>query len=425
MKKALTDGFLRSIKPPLAGRIEIADLGCGGLEFRATGPGARSWSFRFRDPKTGRVGRATIGTYPAVGLSAARERANDMRKDVAAGINPAIRKRRDRAEAPARTFGALATRYLAEHARRKKRSADADERNLNLHVLPKWKERAFDSIERAEVIELIESLITAGKPTLANRVHALISTVYGFAIDAGLTLINPCARLRKRGVENVGRRVLTDPEIRLFWPQVVHSPITRRVGLGLRLLLLTGTRAGEVAGMGLAELEHMTDQARAAWAIPAERVKNGRAHYVPLSPMARALVLELIELAPADCQYLFPSRSNVEAAMSGHTFPVAMARFAEKLENDVAAKAWKADPPTPHDLRRTLATRLSQLGVVKEDRDAVMNHAPQDVGSRVYDLHTRAQEKRRALNLWADSLASILGNRTAVVPIAEARRRRR
>jgi integrase len=424
MKKALTDGFLRSVKPPLAGRLEIADLGCSGLEFRATAAGARSWSYRFRDTKTGRVGRATIGTYPAIGLSAARERANDMRKDVAAGINPAVRKRRERTEAPARTFGALAARYLAEHAKRKKRSADADERNLNLHVLPKWKDRAFDSIERAEVIELIESLITAGKPTLANRVHALISTVYGFAIDAGLTLINPCARLRKRGVERIGRRVLSDPEIHLFWPKVVHSPITRRVGLGLRLVLLTGARPGEVAGMARDELEHISDQERAAWTIPAERVKNSRAHYVPLSPIARAVVSELLELSEEGCRYLFPARSSTDVPMTGHTFPVAMSRFADKLNSDAAAKTWKAEPPTPHDLRRTLATRLSQLGVVKEDRDAVMNHAPRDVGSRVYDLHTRAQEKRRALNLWADSLAEILQPRS-VVPIAEARRRRR
>jgi hypothetical protein len=108
MQKSLTDAFIRSIVPPADGRLEYADLRCGGLELRVTTAGARSWSFRFRDPRTGRVGRATIGSYPAIGLSAARSRADGMRQDVAAGINPAERKRRERVDAPAKTFGALA-----------------------------------------------------------------------------------------------------------------------------------------------------------------------------------------------------------------------------------------------------------------------------------------------------------------------------
>ena len=72
------------------------------------------------------------------------------------------------------------------------------------------------------------------------------------------------------------------------------------------------------------------------------------------------------------------------------------------------SKSWKADPPTPHDLRRTFATRLAELGVAKEDRDACLNHTPTDVGSKHYDLYERAKEKRAALNLWAKSLAAIL-----------------
>jgi integrase len=75
------------------------------------------------------------------------------------------------------------------------------------------------------------------------------------------------------------------------------------------------------------------------------------------------------------------------------------------------SSTWKADPPTPHDLRRTFATRLSQLGVPKEDRDACLNHTPQDVGSRHYDLYERAKEKRAAVDLFSLSVAAILGDR--------------
>src|SRR5439155_8470780 len=97
VQRPLTDAFLRSVKPLPTGRLEISDARCAGLVFRVTPNGIRSWSFRFR--ATGRLARATIGQYPAIGLSAARSRANAMRQEVAAGGNPAERKRQDRAGA--------------------------------------------------------------------------------------------------------------------------------------------------------------------------------------------------------------------------------------------------------------------------------------------------------------------------------------
>jgi hypothetical protein len=149
----ITDTLLKAKKPPAAGRIEIKDDRCAGLEFRLTKAGAASWSLRFRDPQTGKPSRFTIGRYPDVGIAAARERANGLRKDVAAGINPVVRKYRDRHDASAKTFQGLAVRYMEEHARRFKRSAHADERCLEMHILPVWGKRRYDQIERVDVIE--------------------------------------------------------------------------------------------------------------------------------------------------------------------------------------------------------------------------------------------------------------------------------
>ena len=207
MQKALTDILVRSLPPPPSGRTELSDSRCPGLEFRVTSLGSRSWSFRFRDPRSARVTRATIGTYPEVSLAKARERANNMRRSVAAGLNPVEEKRRERHESKTKTFRALADRYLEEHARRFKRSAATDERNLRLHVLPTWADRRYDRIQRGDIIALCEGMVLGGTPTNANRVQALISSVFSFALDAGLIEGNPCSRLRKRGLENVGRRV--------------------------------------------------------------------------------------------------------------------------------------------------------------------------------------------------------------------------
>lgn len=410
MRKALTDALVRSIAPPATGRVEVADLREAGLAFRITATGARSWCFRFRDPRSGKTTRGTIGRYPDVSLGKARQRAGAMRREVADGHNPVERKRRERETAASKTFQGLAERYLDEHARRKKRSADADERNLRLHVLPKWRHRRFDEIARKDVIELVEGLVSAGKPTLANRVQALISSIYSFAMDADLVNGNPCARLRRRGVEAIGRRVLTNDEIRLFWPGIVQKPVSHRVGLALRLILLTGCRPGEAAGIARNELENVAEKGRARWILPATRSKNGRAQLVPLSEPARRTVLSALDLTDDDEPYLFPSRAVKGAPITAHALAVAMARFAAGADRK-AGKSWQAEPPSPHDLRRTVATRLAELGVTKEDRDAVLNHTPRDVGKRHYDLYDRELEKRRALELWARTLCAIIENK--------------
>jgi hypothetical protein len=127
MRKPLTDVFIRSVEAPAIGRLEITDLRCGGLVLRVTKGGVKSWSFRFRDPKSRKSTRATTGAYPTISLQVARERALELSLQVAAGINPVEDKRKDRDEAPSRTFDALAERYMTEHARRHKRTAEADE----------------------------------------------------------------------------------------------------------------------------------------------------------------------------------------------------------------------------------------------------------------------------------------------------------
>src|SRR5258708_5589327 len=172
LAQALTDSTIKGIRPPKAGRIEVADLRCAGLAFRVTSANVRSWCFRFRDPQTGKDARSTIGRYPDISLGKARQAADGLRGKVADGINPVKQKRSDRADASGKAFRVLADRYLDEHARRFKRSHAADEASLRLHILPKWSRRRFDQIERTDVIELVEGIVRAGFPVQANRVQA-------------------------------------------------------------------------------------------------------------------------------------------------------------------------------------------------------------------------------------------------------------
>lgn len=406
MRQILTDASCKT-KAPRAGRIEIADLRQPGLVLRITAKGARTFGFRFRHPHTRKTLRSIVGSYPATGLEAARKRAREMATLVDAGQNPNEVKRAERDHAPKRTFQALADRYLREYAERRKRPAsiEGDRLNLDVHILPKWAKRDYRTIRRADIIELIELIIGAGKHATANRVHTLISGIFTFAIDAELLDANPAARLKKRGVEEPRRRILDDAEIVAFWEGIVLAPVSRPVGLALRLALLTAARANEVAGARTAEFQ--LDGPEPQWLIPAARVKNKRDHLLPLSPIA----VETIKAAIDEDEFLFPSRlNNRPGPMDRHTLSKAMARFAEELKEP---NTWRKDPPTPHDLRRTVATRLARMGIAKEVRERVLNHAGarHDPEAKHYNLYEFLPEKREALDRWAAEVSALIGER--------------
>jgi integrase len=262
------------------------------------------------------------------------------------------------------------------------------------------------------------------KHAAGNRVHSLISKIFSFAIDADLLEANPAARLRKRGVEKVGRRVLDDTEIRTFWPGIVLPPVSRQVGLALRLDLLTAARASEIAGACKSEFENLNDAERAAWLVPGERAKNKRDHLIPLAPQAVETVKSAIELS-GDSDFLFPTRLGRGGPIDRHTLTVAMVRFAKSLKGP-AAKTWQQEIPTPHDLRRTCNSHLAKMGISKEIRDRALNHITslRDPESKHYNLYEFQSEKRQALGKWAAEIQAII-EPAAIVPIRAAKERRR
>jgi integrase len=395
------------------------------LTIRATPNGAKSWSFRFRDPRSGKVTRATIGNYPDVTLEKARERGLAFRREVAEGINPVEKKRKDREDANARTFRALSDRYLTEHARRHKKTADADERALRLHVLQLWGARAYDTISRGDVIALCEGIVAKGSPTQANRVQALVSKIFSFALDAELVSANPCARLKKRSKEIRVTRVLSDQELQLFWRRIGETPNSARVGQALRLVLLTGVRVSEMAGAEVKEFDHLQDVTRAMWTIPAARTKNGRTHAIPLSAPALEIVTALLRQANSRAganvnpRYILESPVTSGKPIDGHGLSVAMSRFGDALSAEVksgllkvgedgARASWVAERPTAHDLRRTMATRMAGSGIPAEDVSACLNHARRGVTATHYDHYDRAREKRAAFVQWAEKVGSLI-----------------
>jgi len=396
MRQVLTDATCKC-DAPKSGRLEIADLRRQGLVFRVTPNGVRSFGFRYRDPLSRKTKRTLIGNYPDVSLRDARNRAERLVKDVLAGIDPNTARQNEREQAHTRTFGALAERYLKEHAYRHKRprSAEEDERNLAVHVLPKWSKRDYRAIPRADIVTLIEGIIASGKPTAANRVHSLISGVFSFALDAGLITANPASRLKKRGIERQRKHVLTDSEIRTFWHSCTKSPVSESTGLALRLALLTATRASEVAGARKDEFRDL-DKKVAAWVLSGDRTKNGKEHFVPLAPLAVVTVKAAMTLS-GDSPFLFPSRRK--GHIDRHVLKVAMQRLTAE---------WRS-PAGPHDLRRTTNSWFAANGVSREVREAVLGHISARRAPEVhYNVHEFEPEKRAALARWAKRVVNLV-----------------
>jgi integrase len=262
------------------------------------------------------------------------------------------------------------------------------------------------------VVELIEAIYASGRQALAVRLKATVSKIFAFAISKDLLDTNPAAGIGRIADLRPRERILSDNEIRLAWHAFAAAPVSTNVGLALRLVLATGQRPGEVTGLRWSEIIDLADPQKAIWTLPRERAKNGREHTIPLSPLAVSIISQVQGLPREEggSDYLFKSPRAPEA-ISPHALAVAMARIAQRLgqKSFEGAETWVRDRPTPHDLRRTAATRMRALGVPSEDVKHVLNHTQTSVLGRHYDRYDPLREKRRALESWASELERILG----------------
>ena len=179
---------------------------------------------------------------------------------------------------------------------------------------------------------------------------------------------NPVAGMKKRAKETAKERLLAPDEIRVLWRAVGEGRVYESVAAALRLLLLTGQRPGEVASAAIAELADVKNGARARLEIPAARMKGRRAHVVPSPSMALEIVREQLERRFEGQEHVFPSHFAGRGPIARHSLSQGLGRVIDTLrpagEDEVEAVAsLRANPPTPHDFRRTLATGLAALGV--------------------------------------------------------------
>ncbi|ARJ64682.1 hypothetical protein WV31_02845 [Magnetospirillum sp. ME-1] len=393
MKAKLTDAFVKNITPPASGRLDIVDETTPGLVLRVMASGVKSWSIRYR-PKGRKQLRESYGTYPSTSLSDARARAKALTAAASVGRDlvseeAAAAAAKAEEEAKAKTIADVVADYIKAHVA-KTRKAGVTEKLFANHIVPVLGKKTVGELRRADVVELLDSLKNKGWRTNAqvNRVHAALKACLNWAVEREYLDANPAAVVKKQVTERPRDRVLSDGELKAIWEATdVRTDPSRAF---IRLLILTGARRDEIRCMTWSEI----DLEKGIWTLPKARNKGHRDHVVPLSNEVKAILEALPRLG--ECVITTDGKIPYAGQKS----------LKESLDKAVGASNW--EHWTLHDFRRTVTTGMSALGVREEHRERALNHAVGGIGNKVYDRHAYLDEKRAALQAWADRVMLIV-----------------
>jgi integrase len=455
-RSVLTDRTLKALarRPAAHGKTyDVADGIVPGLAARVMPSGQISFVLLTRFPGARNPTRRSLGSYGALTLDEARTKARAWLGMIKRGIDPGAAEQQTRADnlhRQANTFAVVLEDYIRlavvgpDLKKPLQRRGREVARDLRRTFVPLWGVRPVTDITRRDVLLVIEGVRDVGTeqtvsqglersdagtvgnrrkargtPAQARNALSSLKTLFGWAIYRGVYGIetSPCAEMRAERIVGGAKkrgRILSDNELRAFWRA------TGRMGYPIgplyRLLLLSGLRLNEAADAS----PHELDYSRAAWTIPADRMKGknatARPHVVPLTKD----ILELFESLPQfeDAQFVFSTTFGVSPVWVSSQVKSRLDRRMLRTLQAVARRRGedpcKVELPgwVNHDLRRTLRTGLSALRIngARVDRDvreAVLAHAKPGLDG-VYDLYDLFDEKRDALEAWAARLRNLV-----------------
>ena len=317
--------------------------------------------------------------HPELSLAEARNRARAALEQADRGVDPAAAAtRRGRGE----TVADVAGDFIARHVQRNQlRSAGRIEQMLKTAILPTWGARPIRSITKRDALDLVDD-VAARAPYMANRVQALAKQLFSWAMERSIVDASPLAGLRRPAKERSRERVLDDRELAGVWRAA--GELGWPFGEITKLLILTGARRTEVAGLRWSEI----DLERRLWTKPAERTKAARVHELPLSDPA----LEII----ASCRGSTPRRGYSCPVGLHHATGLQHAK--QRLDRLSGVAGWRY-----HDLREDRGQRHGQAWPAAHVVAAVLDHSPAGfIGvNPIYARHKYEREVRDALAAWA------------------------
>jgi integrase len=275
---------------------------------------------------------------------------------------------------------------MQEHGRHRKDAAER-QRKLDVDILPAIGSIPVADLRRSDIKALILNKANTA-PIMARRIKSLIHTILEYGIEEDLVDVNAAASI-KLGKERARDRYLSEQEIGPFWRGIDRARLDPQMRRILRLLLVTAQRRSEVALMRWDEL----DLEKGIWEIPAERTKAGRVTRVPLS----ALALELIG-EPDGYEHVFHHADGR---------PLTVFSVSQAMRRELKPLGLADKPATPHDLRRTAASQMGELGIDWLTISKILNHADPTITGAIYELSEHWEKKRAAMQAWSARLQEI------------------
>jgi integrase len=378
----------------------------GGLHLLVTPTGRRHWRFRYGHGQ--RENMLSLGSYPEVTLSGAREKALAARRLLVDGKDPAAEKQAERAD-QANTFEAVATEWLNQQTLADITRSKA-EWMFGL-VLPDIGSRPIADLEPADVLKTLRKIEAKGRHETAHRAKQRIGQVFRYAIATGRAKHDPTSALRGalKTPEVSNHASLTDPgrvgALLRAIDGYMGQPTTHAA---LRLAPLTFVRPGELRAAEWSEFN--LDGKEATWRIPGERMKMGEQHLVPLSTQAVAVLRELAPLTGRG-RYVFPSIRSAERPMSNNTVNAALRRL-----------GYGSDEMTGHGFRSTASTLLNERNYHPDLIELQLAHAERNKVRAAYNKAQRLPERRKMMQAWANYLDELkASDKKAVAIKAKAR----
>ena len=379
-----------------------------GFGLKVTPAGSKVYMLQYRmggrDTPTRRY---TIGKHGSPWTpDEARDEAKRLLREVVAGRDPGIMKREGLTAKPAESFKAVALDFIERHHKAKgNRYTPEVQRIFQRYLFPKWGERPITEITRQDVMQVLDE-IAARAPVQANRTLTVVGKLFNWAIDRDIIQTSPVVRIPKPGKETDRDRCLTDDEVRAIW--MAAEAVGWPFGPCVKLLILTAQRRDEVAHMRWSEI----DLEAGMWTLPRERAKNGKAHEVPLSPMA----VDVLRSLPR------PDGVDLVFTTNGRTPISGFSQIKKRIDALSKVGLTDADAWVFHDFRRTVTTNLAKMGIPPQVADKVLNHVQGTIKgvAAVYNRHGYLDERRAALDAWANRLDQIINGTPAnVMPLSK------
>ena len=406
------DALINRARATNGAQLELIDEREPGLRIRA-GERSANWILNAR-LRNGKRSRIKLGPWPAMTIAEARANARDRKREIAEGVDPNAAKREAR-EAMARaaeqqvTVGQAIERYAMQHLCQLRRG-EATRRALEgpRGLLSEFLDRDIRTVTRADVSGAVARHATKA-PIAANRSLAYAKAFFNWCIDVAIIDESPAAKVRKPSRENERDRHHSVSELKEIWEAA--ATLGYPFGPFIHLLIALPMRRDEVAAMPISELD-LSDANVAScdtWTLPAARTKRANALRVPLSPLAKSLIVEARDnpSRPTGSPFLFSMTSDTP--VSG------FAKAKRRIDSAVLEKRLTQNPGavamphwTFHDLRTTFNTlACDELGIDEAVADRILNHVASATTSKVKRIYNRSElfePRRQALSAWGKFL---------------------